>query len=408
MKRWIAMSLVTMLVLSLALGGCSGKGGSSGSGAEGKTPIKIGVITAVTGSQAAFGGAHKRGYEIALEEINAAGGVLGRPVELVTEDDGSKPQGAITAADKLVNQDKVPLIVGSYSSESTLALVKKLADAKVPLVAPTAVAANVTEQGSKYVFRICAPASVYAYDMLEFLQKYLPDAKTMALVYESTNFGKGTADGMKKAAEKASIQVVASEEYTAGSPDYKPLLTRLKQKNPDVIYFGSYLLDATLLMRQAKEVGLNPKAYTAAGTGFSSMEFISDQGAGKAAEYTLAVTQWMPDAKWNGSKEFDAKVFKKFNRHPQYHDMQAYAALKVAVEAIRLAGSTDREKIREALVKLDLKDTPFGPIKFDDKGQNDHPTLITQVQNGQYITVYPEDAARDKPILPTPAWDQRK
>lgn len=405
MKRWIAVSLVAALASSLVVSGCSKAGGSGGD--EGKTPIKIGVITAITGSQAAFGGAHKRGYEIALEEINAAGGVLGRQVQLVYEDDGSKPEGAIAAADKLVNQDKVPLIIGSYSSESTLALVKKLADAKVPLVAPTATAGNVTEQGSKYIFRICAPSSVYAYSMLDFVKKYLPETKTMALIYESTNFGKGTADGMKAAAAKAGIQVVADEQYTAGSPDYKPLLTRVKQKSPDVIYFGSYLLDATLLMRQAREVDLNPKAYTAAGTGFSSMEFISDQGAGKDAELTLSVTQWMPDAKWPGSPEFDQKVFAKFGKHPQYHDMQAYAALKVAVEAIKQANSLDREKLREALAGLDLKDTPFGPIKFNEKGQNDHPTLITQVQKGKYITVYPDDAAIGKPILPTPAWNQR-
>jgi branched-chain amino acid transport system substrate-binding protein len=159
-------------------------------------------------------------------------------------------------------------------------------------------------------------------------------------------------------------------------------------------------------MRQAREVDLNPKYYTSAGTGFAAAEFPSEKGAGKNADFTFSVSQWLPEAKWRGSKEFDAEYFKRFKSHPQYHAMQAYAALLVAAAAINNAKSLEPAKIRDAIKNINLTDTPFGPIKFDN-GQNQHPVLITQVQGGQYKVVFPGDVAQAKPIIPAPIWSKR-
>jgi branched-chain amino acid transport system substrate-binding protein len=213
---------------------------------------------------------------------------------------------------------------------------------------------------------------------------------------------------MEAAAPASGMTVVANEGYQAKETDYKALLQRVKDKDPEVIYYASYLLDAITLMKQTAQVDLNPKFLTAAGTGFSAAEFPSaEKGAGKFAEFTFSVSQWLPSAKWEGSKQFDEAYFKLANTHPAYHGMQAYAALVVAADAIKNAGSEDPKKIADA-IRTEHINTPFGPIAFDAKGQNAHPVLVTQVQGGQYKVVWPPDQAEAKPIMPTPKWSERQ
>ncbi len=393
--------LVSVLALSLAAGaGC--KGGAQ----TAANTFRIGVITSLTGPAAAFGQAHKNGYTIAVEEINAKGGVLGKPVELDYYDDQSKPDQAVQGVAKLVDHDHVPLILGAYSSESTRAIVPAVTQKQVALIMPTATADNVMESGSQWVFRVCAGSGAYATATLDFL-KNNGAPKTVAIIAENTNFGQSNTKAMREAAGPSGMTVVDEESYQASSPDYKALLQRVKDKNPEVIYFASYLLDATTLMRQSEQVGLNPKYYTSAGTGFAAAEFPTEKGAGKYAEYTFSVSQWLPSAKWAGSQEFDAAFFKLTNAHPAYHAMEAYAALVVAAAAVNNAKADKPEAIRDAIRAVDLQ-TPFGPIKFDAKGQNAHPVLITQVQGGQYKVVWPADAAEVKAVLPTPQWTERK
>ncbi len=368
--------------------------------------VKIGVILPLTGSQAAFGEALKNGYLIALDDINAKGGVMGKKIELDIYDDQSKPDQAVQGVSKLVDQDRMPMILGSFSSESTKAIVPAIMQREVPLVIPAANADNVMDSKSPWVFRICAGAADYARATIAFL-KDNGAPKTMAIVYENTNFGQAGMKAMSAAAPAAGIKLVAVESYEAKSPDYRAVLQRVKQANPDVIYFCSYLLDATTLMRQSQEIDLNPKYYTSAGTGFATVEFPTPKGAGKNAEYVFSVSQWLPTARWAGSKEFDAEYFRRYNSHPTHHAMFAYAALQAAARAINSAKSLESGKIRDAMKNLNLAMTPFGPIKFDSNGQNQHPVMVTQVQGGQYRVVYPPEAADSKPVIPAPEWSKR-
>ena len=392
------LALIAVFIASILLAGCGKKGGDT---------VKIGVITSLTGSQAAFGEAHKHGYEIALDEVNKKGGVAGKKIELNFYDDQSKPDQAVQGVSKLVDQDEVPLILGSYSSESTKAIIPAVTQRQIPLMIPTATADNVMDSKSPWVFRICAGANDYAKTTVEFL-KANGAPKTVAIVYENTNFGQSNMKAMKAAAEAAGMNVVAVESYQAQSPDYKAVLQRVKAANADVIYFCSYLLDAGTLMRQSQEIDLNPRYYTSAGTGFAAAEFPTPKGAGKNAEYTFSVSQWLPEARWSGSKEFDDEFFKRYHSHPAYHAVEAYAALIAAAQAMNDAKSMDRDKIRDAIRNLSLPMTTFGPVRFDTNGQNHHPVLITQVQGGKYHVVYPADAADAKPIIPAPKWSERK
>src|SRR5215472_17041938 len=176
--------------------------------------VKIGVITSLTGSQAAFGEAHKNGYSIALEEINAKGGVLGKKVELDFYDDQSKPDQAVQGVSKVLDQDHAVMLLGAYSSENTKAIINPVTMHQVPLMIPTATADNVMDSKSPWVFRICAGATDYARETIEFL-KNNGAPKTMAIVYEKTNFGQANMQAMKEAAQAAGINVVAVEEYEA-------------------------------------------------------------------------------------------------------------------------------------------------------------------------------------------------
>jgi branched-chain amino acid transport system substrate-binding protein len=406
MPHVIRPSWLPNAVLLASLAGLAGAACKGGDKQEASTTFRIGVITSLTGPAAAFGAAHKLGYQIAVADINAKGGILGKQVEVIVYDDQSKPDQAVQGVAKLVDQDHVPIILGAYSSESTRAVIPAVTQKHVPLIMPTATADNVVETGSPWVFRICAGANAYAAAMADFL-KNNGAPKTIAIIYENTNFGQANAKSMAAAAPAAGMTVVDQEAYQASSPDYKALLQRVKDKDPEVVYYASYLLDATTLMRQTAQIELNPKFLTAAGTGFSAAEFPTAKGAGKYAEYTFSVSQWLPSAKWEGSKQFDDAYFKAIGTHPAYHGMQAYAALIVAADAINNAKSDQAQAIADAIRKEHLN-TPFGPIAFDAKGQNAHPVLISQVQNGQFKVVWPPDAAETKPILTTPKWSERQ
>jgi branched-chain amino acid transport system substrate-binding protein len=368
--------------------------------------VKIGIVVPLTGSQAAFGEALKNGYLIALDEINAKGGVLGKKLELDFYDDQSKPEQAVQGVSKLVDQDHVPALLGSFSSESTMAMIPAVTQHQVPLIIPIALADNLLDSKSPWVFRVGASSADYARATVAFLKEN-GSPKTLGIVYENTNFGQSSMKAMSSAAQGAGIKVVAVEPYEAKSPDYRAVLQRVKRANPEVIYFCSYLLDATTLMRQSQEVDLNPKYYTSAGTGFAIAEFPTSKGAGKNAEYTFAVMQWLPSARWAGSKEFDAEYLKRYNSHPTHHPMSAYATLHVAARAINQAKSLDKAAIRDAIRGTSVSMTPFGPIKFDATGQNQHPLMITQVQSGQFRVVYPANAAESKPVIPAPEWSKR-
>jgi branched-chain amino acid transport system substrate-binding protein len=403
MKRVAIVSALLILAAALFLGGCKG-GSKQGTG----NTFKIGVITSLTGPAAAFGQAHKNGYTVAINELNAKGGVMGKPIELVYYDDQSRPDQAVQGVNKLVDQDHVPIILGAYSSENTRAIVPAVTQKQVPLLMPTATADNVVETGSPWAFRICAGSGAYATATVEFL-KATNAPKTVAIVYENTNFGQSNAQAMDKAAKSGGFEVIDSEAYQASSPDYKALLQRVKAKNPAVIYFASYLLDASTLMRQSAQVGISPQYYTSAGTGFAAAEFpTKDKGAGPYAEYTFSVSQWLPTAQWKGSKEFDEAFTKLTGSHPAYHAMEAYAALITATAAISKANSAQPAAIRDALKTIEIPETPFGPVKFDEHGQNHHPVLITQVLEGKYRVVYPPDHAEAKPVIPTPPWNKRQ
>lgn len=401
MKERVGKAFVVVTaILSLVMGA------SAGFAAE---TVKVGVLLPLTGSQAKFGEIEKRSYQMAADEINAKGGVNGKKIELLFEDDTGKPDVGRSGVEKLISREKVPVITGGYSSSVTAAAVPVAQQFKVPFVISTGSADDITEKGYDYVFRINPPASEYPNAVKSFLQGVAKDVKTVALLYENSAFGQSSSKSFEKDAAALGLKIVVKEGYQAGAIDFKPILTKVKAANPDMLYMVSYVMDASLLMRQSKELRINPKIFVGGAAGFTLPEFA--KSAGDAAEGVYSATLWVDTLPFPGARDYSKKFQKKYGSETEYHGAEAYAAMYVVADALKRAKSISPKDVRDALAKTDMK-TAFGPVKFVSYGkktqQNKLDTYMVQWQKGELAAVWPKNVATKKYIYPTPHWDKRK
>jgi branched-chain amino acid transport system substrate-binding protein len=395
------MRKIAMAATVASLLACAVAAGAAGT-------IKVGVILPLTGSQAKFGEIEKRSFEMAAEEINAAG-VRGSKIELLFEDDTGKADVGRAAVEKLISRDQVPVITGGYASQVTAAATAVAQQFKVPFLVTTGSADDITEKGYDYIFRINPTASEYFDPFETFLQK-VRGVKTMALLFENTAFGQSSSKDVEATAKRMGIDVVVKEGYQAGAIDFKPILSKVKGANPDIIYMVSYVMDASLLMKQAKELEINPKLFAGGGAGFTLPEF--QHNAGPASEYVYSATLWTEDAPYKGAREYFQKFVQKYKADTEYHGAEAYASLYVVADALKRAKTFSSKDVRDALAATDMM-TAFGPVKFVSYGkktqQNRLPNgFLIQWQKGRMETVWPEKTATKKYIYPTPAWKDRK
>lgn len=371
--------------------------------------IKVGVLLPLTGAQAKFGEIEKRSFEMAAEEINAKGGVKGMKIELLFEDDTGKPDVGRSGIEKLISREKVPVITGGYSSSVTAAAAPVAQQFKVPFVICTGSADDITEKGYDYIFRINPAASEYPKAVESFLKEVAKDVKTVALLYENSAFGQSSSKSFEEDAKAAGLQIVVKEGYQAGAIDFKPILTKVKATNPDMIYMVSYVMDASLLMRQSKELRINPKMFVGGGAGFTLPEFA--KSAGDASDGVYSATLWVETLPFPGAKEYFNKFLKKYGSETEYHGAEAYAAMYVVADALKRAKTITPKDVRDALTTTDMK-TAFGPVKFISYGkktqQNKLDTYLIQWQKGELEAVWPKSVATKPYIYPTPPWDKRK
>ncbi|GEM46845.1 ABC transporter substrate-binding protein [Deinococcus cellulosilyticus] len=378
--------------------------------AQAQETVRIGAITTLTGRLAEFGAQQKAGFELAVDELNAKGGIGGKKIELVLEDAASDVNKALAAAEKLANSG-VGIILNEYSSSIVKPVAQFLSRQKVPNIVVSSSDESITKPGFDYVYRINPPTDEYAKILFEvFKDKKI---RSVAILAGSGAFEKSVLNSAMEQSKTLNIPVVASQTYDKGLTDFRPILNGFKAKNPDAVMLVGYQEDSVAVMRQAKEVGLNPKVFAGGAAGFALPDFI--KGAGSASEYVVTATAWVPEM---GSKQkalYD-KLSRKLGMAPTYHAAQAYAAVLVAADAIKRAGSsTDREAIRKALDSTNLQ-TAYAPVKFQNyegyKNQNKVGMVAEQVQNvgGQlvFVSVYPRKLfLKNRMLFPTPAWDKR-
>ena len=370
--------------------------------------IKVGIVLPLTGDQAKFGEIEKRSFEMAAEEINAKGGVKGNKIELLFEDDTGKPDVGRSAVEKLISRDKVAVLTGGYSSSVTAAVTAVAQQFKMPFLVTTGSADDITEKGYDHIFRINPPASEYPASVVTFLEENVKP-QTAVILYENSLFGQSSSKSFEKDCEAMKVKVLLKEGYNKGAVDFKPLLTKVKAMNPDLVYMVSYVMDAALLMRQAKELDLNAKIFIGGGAGFTLPEFAKN--AGDAANFVYSATLWSENSPYPGAREYFDKYAKKFKEDTEYHGAEAYASLYVVADALKRAKSLAAKDVRDALAATDMM-TAFGPVKFVSYGkktkQNKLPTFLVQWQNGNLETVWPKQVAKKKYVYPVPKWRERK
>lgn len=381
-----------------------------GFGPQSHAQVKIGVVNSLSGPFAAFGERYRTGLEVALEEINADGGINGEDLQLEIQDDRSEAQSALAAAESLINED-VPLIIGSYASSITGPMAQLMTREEVPLIVLGSADNSITKPGSPWVFRAKHNSTIVArtyFDYFDYLrERGDAELETVAMLYGNGAWPTSLANAGKEFAEERGYEVVGDQAYDQGTSDFRPILNRFRSEEPDILYIVSYADDGVAITRQLREVGVN--AHVIAIDTSAALPNFPEQ-VGDLAEYVATVVSWSKDVQYEGVDDLYERLKAASGSEPSFYEAEGYLALRIAADALRRAGSTDREAVRDALDQTDLE-TPVTTVRFEDNDgfQNQNPirSLILQIQDGEHVTVFPEELAAAEPRHPTPAWEER-
>jgi len=381
--------------------------------------VRIGNIIPLSGPSASVGQQGRNAREMAVEEINAAGGIKslgGAKLEMLYADSESKPEKGVSEAERMINTEKVHLLTGCWNSAVTYPTTAVAERYGIPFVVPVSVADKITEQGFKTVFRIAAKDSWWTRDQFAFLkdmqEEFKTEIKTLAFVYENGDWGKGFASQWRALAEKNGYKIVLDEPYPSTTTDLSPVVQKIRRARPDVLMLVSNAADAILLTNTLADYKVKPKAIIASGGGHADPSFL--KATGSNARYLFDIVEWETDVNKPGVKEINEKFKARYGYNLAGESVDAYIAMYVIKDALERAGSTDPVKIREALAKTNLRSGPamiasYDAIEFDATGQNKHAALsivqINDLGNGlERITVWPKGARRAgyTPVFPMP------
>jgi len=361
-------ALVVMLVLA----------GATLAGAQ--APIKIGAFGPMTGGAAGYGQSEREAIDLVVEEVNAAGGVLGRKIEVLYGDDAGKPEQAVSIVKRFVTADEVVMVLGGISSPTSMAVSQVTGQEKVPQIIVAGTAARITLQGNPWIFRSAVPDTKLAGDLADFLNEKFPKVKRIAAIYVNDDFGKGGFTAFTDRAKRYGMQIVADEKYTRGDVDYTAQLTKIRAANADAILDWSRYHEGALIAKQVKQMGITLPIFGSDGAAHPKyIELGGDavEGAYYATHFSPATSGHLPVA-----RKLVDKMRAKYGKAPDFIHSEAYDAALVAVDAIRRAGSLDREKIRQAIAATDLDGTR-GRIRFDKNGDPTFDTHVVKIVGGK-------------------------
>jgi branched-chain amino acid transport system substrate-binding protein len=321
--------------------------------------IPVAVAGPMTGSYSAFGRQLKNGADMAVAEINAAGGVLGKKLALETEDDACDPKQARSIAEK-IGSANVPFVAGHYCSSSSIPASEAYADSNVLQITPASTNPLFTERKLWNVARVCGRDDQQGQVAGDYIAKNFKD-KNIAILNDKSTYGKGLADETKKALNKAGVTEKLYESYNQGDKDFNAIVSRLKQQNIDLVYVGGYHTESGLIVRQMRDQGL--KTILMAGDALADKEYASITGpAGAGTLFTFG-----PDPRKKPTAAAIVEKFKAKNIDPEGYTLYTYAAFQVWSQAAAKAGTTDPKKVMET-IKAGSWDTVIGTLDFDAKG----------------------------------------
>src|SRR6201993_5074379 len=321
--------------------------------------ITVAVAGPMTGGESAFGRQMKNGAEMAVKDLNAAGGVLGKKLTLDIEDDACDPKQARSVAEK-IGSSKIPFVAGHYCSSSSIPASEAYADANVLQITPASTNPLFTERKLWNVARVCGRDDQQGTVAGQYIAKAFA-GKNVALLNDKTTYGKGLADETKKALNAAGVTEKLYESYNKGDKDFNAIVSRLKAQNIDLVYVGGYHQESGLIVRQMRAQGL--KTILMAGDALADKEFASITGPD--AEGTLFT--FGPDPRNKPTAKAIVEKFKAKNIDPEGYTLYTYAAMQVWTQAVAKAGTTDPKKVMDA-IKAGAWDTVIGKLEFDAKG----------------------------------------
>jgi branched-chain amino acid transport system substrate-binding protein len=327
--------------------------------------IKLGVAGPITGPNASFGAQLKNGTEQAVEDINAAGGILGQKLVLSVGDDVSDPKQGVSVANKFVG-DGVKWVVGHFNSGVTMPASEVYAENGILMISPSATNPKITERGLWNTFRTCGRDDQQGEVAATYIAKNFKDKK-IAVIHDKTTYGQGLADETRKGLTKAGLKDVLYEGVNAGEKDFSALISKIKSVGADFVYWGGLHTEGGLIVRQMRDQGV--KAVLISGDGITTDEFATIGGPG--VEGTLMTFPPDPQKRPEAAaviKKFEAKKFK-----PEAYTLYSYAAVQVMAEGAKRANSLDPKKVAAALAGGPAVKTVIGDLAFDKKGDITRP-----------------------------------
>jgi branched-chain amino acid transport system substrate-binding protein len=402
---------VVLIALLLACGSPlnTRPGGTGQQGTSGE-PIKIGAVVPLTGRYAALGSQVRPGYEFAVEDINAAGGVdvggTRRPLELKILDDESDPAKTVQRLESLASSDKVVAYLGGAGSDLHAAGAAIGDKNKIPYLGIAFGLYEIHQRGLKYLFSPFPKSPDIGRAAFELMGSVPQGERPQryAIFHEKTDWGIEMARFYTEAAQRSGAQIALDEEYAPGAKDFSDLILRAKSANADALLGMPNPPDGMAIVKQMKELDWNPKAVILVRAPDNPSW---GENLGKDGDYVVMMPGWHHAAKFPGVSDLNAKYQAKFNRPADVLTGPSYALVQVLADAIRRAGKADGPAIRDALATTDLKESVIGPIKFNPDGTGQIVTTLVQWQNGQTQLIWPRDQQSAPFAYPAPPFSQR-
>lgn len=398
MKRiLLALLLLTSILLGLA---CERRGGPGAGGETGS--IVIGYYGDLSGRTSNFGQSTKEGVMMAADEINKAGGINGRQVQILSEDDEGRPEKAATVVTKLIDQDRVVALLGEVASGNTLAAAPKAQSAKVPMISPSSTNPSVTQVGD-YIFRVCFIDPFQGEVMAKFAANTLK-AKTAAIMLDfNSPYSRGLTDFFKASFTKLGGRIVNEQSYTQGDRDYKGQLTAIRSANPDVIYVPGYYGEVGVIAKQGQQLGI--KVPMLGGDGWDAVQLW--ELGGDALNGNYISNHYSVDDPSPAIQKFVADYQGRYSKRPDALAALGYDAMKVLADAIKRSGTTEGPKLRDAIAQTQNFPGVTGTISLDAQRNAVKSAVVLKLQDQKFVyqeTIHPEGAepAKGAPTAANP------
>ena len=341
--------------------------------------VKVGVVGPYTGSSAPFGISMREGVQLAVEEINAAGGVRGLgPIELVLEDDEGKPDVAVSAVAKVVQRDRVAAVIGPINSSNCLASMRVTQKERVPQITPVCASPAITAQGNPYIFRTTLSDSRYAASLAEFAVKTARLSR-FAILHDADDYGTDGANVFERRLRELGIAPLVREKWNRGDKDFTAQLLKVKEGNADGLLTWGLAAEIALIARQARQLGITARLL--GGTGLATPRFL--ELGGPAVEGTLVTMLFVPDLPDPRAQAFVRRYEARFGRRPDTFAAQAYDSAHLLAGALA-SGGVNGPKLRDAIAKSQYEGIT-GPVVFDETGERIRGLLVTVIRSGKFV-----------------------